>query len=71
MLGALIGTAAAYLAALAWFRHSRLTGLVGIFTHTPGWNLAVILVGLPLLAAVGGWLLAGREPPMIARQPDQ
>jgi hypothetical protein len=29
----------------------------------------VIVVGLPVLAAVGGWLLAGREPPAIARQP--
>ncbi len=71
LLGALIGTAAAYLAALAWFRHSRLTGLAGVFTHTPVRNLAVILVGLPVVAAVGGWLFAGREPPMIARRPDE
>lgn len=28
-----------------------------------------VLVGLPLIAAVGGWLLAGREPEVIARQP--
>jgi hypothetical protein len=28
-----------------------------------------VLVGLPLLAAIGGWLLAGREPPTITRQP--
>jgi hypothetical protein len=26
-------------------------------------------VGLPLAATTGGWLLAGREPPAIARQP--
>jgi ABC-type lipoprotein export system ATPase subunit len=24
---------------------------------------------LPLIAAIAGWLLAGREPPLIARQP--
>ncbi len=29
----------------------------------------MILVGLPVLAAAGGWLLAGREPRGIARQP--
>jgi len=29
----------------------------------------ILLVGLPLIAAAGGWLLAGREPEAIARQP--
>jgi hypothetical protein len=29
----------------------------------------VIIVGLPVAAIVGGWLLAGREPPAVARQP--
>jgi len=29
----------------------------------------VLLLGLPLLAAVAGWLLAGRQPPVLARQP--
>jgi len=29
----------------------------------------VIVAALPLIAAAGGWLLAGREPPAIARQP--
>jgi hypothetical protein len=32
-------------------------------------DILILLIGLPLLAAVGGWLLAGREPPAIARQP--
>jgi len=32
-------------------------------------DLVVIVVGLPLAATIGGWLLAGREPPTIARQP--
>jgi len=32
-------------------------------------DLLLILVGLPLIAAVGGWLLAGRPPPAISRQP--
>jgi putative ABC transport system permease protein len=32
-------------------------------------DLLVLLVGLPLVAAAGGWLLAGREPEVISRQP--
>jgi ABC-type Fe3+ transport system permease subunit len=33
-----------------------------------GW-LAVLVVGVPLVALAVGWLLAGREPRAIARQP--
>jgi hypothetical protein len=29
----------------------------------------MLIVGLPLLALAAAWLLAGREPPAIARQP--
>ena len=32
-------------------------------------DVLILLVGLPLVAAAGGWLLAGREPEVIARQP--
>jgi hypothetical protein len=32
-------------------------------------SLVWILVGMPLIAGVVSWLLAGREPPAIARQP--
>jgi hypothetical protein len=32
-------------------------------------NLLVILVGMPLAATALGWLLAGRDPAGIARQP--
>jgi len=64
LLGALLGTAAAYAALLVWYR-SDLSPL-----HRVPWvNLMIILACLPTLAAVGGWLLAGREPPTIARQP--
>jgi putative ABC transport system permease protein len=35
----------------------------------PVTNLLLILVGMPLLAVVAGWLLAGREPAVIGRQP--
>jgi hypothetical protein len=35
----------------------------------PALDLLLILAGLPLAAAIGGWLLAGRQPPAISRQP--
>ncbi len=64
LLGALTGTAIAYLTAISWFRHAS------VITRTaPVPELAAILVGLPLAAAIGGWLFAGRQPSAIARQP--
>ena len=64
LLGALLGTAGAYAALLVWHR-SNLQPL----THVPVVNLVIIVVALPLIATAAGWLLAGREPPGIARQP--
>jgi hypothetical protein len=32
-------------------------------------DVLILLAGLPLVAGAGGWLLAGREPAAIARQP--
>jgi len=64
LLGALLGTAGAYLALIAWY-HNDLHPMRQI----PVLNLITILVGLPLLASACGWLLAGREPQSIARQP--
>jgi len=32
-------------------------------------SLSIILIGLPLAATTAGWLLAGHQPPAIARQP--
>ena len=64
LLGAVLGTAGAYLALAAWHR-SDLADLA----HPPVVNLVAIVIGLPLLAVVGGWLLAGREPSAIARRP--
>jgi putative ABC transport system permease protein len=64
LCGAIIGTACAYLALLAWYHRE-----VNWLAHPPVLNLAAILVGLPIVAYLGGWLLAGREPRMLARQP--
>lgn len=65
LLGALLGTAGAYVALLVWYR----SDLSPLHHRIPAVNLVVIMVGLPVLAAAGGWLLAGREPPTMARQP--
>ena len=64
LLGAILGTAGAYAALLVWYRHN-----LSPLGQVPVANLVLILTGLPLLAAAGGWLLAGREPPAMARQP--
>ena len=61
LLGAVLGTAGAYAALTA--SHA------GGVSLALGANLAVMAIGTPLLAAAGGWLLAGREPTGIARQP--
>jgi putative ABC transport system permease protein len=65
LLGAVLGTAVAYAAATAYYRSS----LSRTVSHVPVADLIAILVGLPLVAALGGWLLAGREPRAIARKP--
>lgn len=64
LLGALLGTAGAYLGLGA--AHVR---DLDSLSPVPFLHLLIILVGLPLLATVAGWVLAGREPPWLARQP--
>jgi putative ABC transport system permease protein len=68
LAGAVIGTAAAYIGSIAYSWDNRLDGL-GSLRNIPATNLLLILVGMPLAATVIGWLLAGREPAAIARQP--
>ena len=65
LLGAILGMAGAVIAVLAWV-HSSLSAMFG---DVPLPDVLILLVGLPLAAAAGCWLLAGREPPLIARQP--
>jgi putative ABC transport system permease protein len=63
LLGALIGSAGAYLALAAGHR-SDLSAL----RHVPLLYLAITVLGVPAAAALTGWILAGRKPPSIARQ---
>lgn len=63
-LGVLLGTLGAYtvLAAGPFIDASRLA-------RAPLANLAIIVLGTPVIAAAAGWLLAGREPGQISEPP--
>jgi putative ABC transport system permease protein len=64
LLGVLLGAAGAYLALLAGYNDD-----LGALGRVPVAHLALTVIGLPLTAAAVGWLLAGREPSTLARQP--
>jgi len=66
LLAALVGTVAAYLAVVASSWSELLAGHMSLL---PWLDLAAVLIGLPVVSAAGGWLLAGREPRAIAHQP--
>jgi putative ABC transport system permease protein len=68
LTGAVLGTVMAYAAALGFSWDNQLDGLSGL-SSVPTGNLLIILIGMPLLAAAGGWLLAGREPRSVSHQP--
>ena len=64
LLGATLGSAAAFAAVIAWA-----PGSIGAtLTLVPWDDVLLILAGLPVAAAVAGWLLAGRQPRVISRQ---
>jgi len=65
LLGAILGMAGAVIAGMAWTR----SGLMATAGGVPPSDILILLIGLPLVAAIGGWLFAGREPPAVARQP--
>jgi putative ABC transport system permease protein len=62
LLGALLGVAGAYLALAATYYDD-----LGYLSDVPVLYLAFAVIGVPLAAAAAGWLVAGREPPAIAR----
>jgi putative ABC transport system permease protein len=62
LLGALLGVVGAYAVLLATYQDD-----IGYLSDVPLLHLAILVVGVPLTAAAAGWLLAGREPPAIAR----
>jgi putative ABC transport system permease protein len=64
LLGAVLGTAGAYAALGAGYADD-----LAALRPLPVANLLTIAVGLPIVAAAAAWLLAGREPPSVARSP--
>ena len=68
--GAVLGTVGGYVGTAGWFRTNSLNGgLTAIFTTVPVTNLLIILIGMPLVAAIGGWIFAGRQPRDLGHQP--
>jgi len=65
LLGAALGAVAACLAAFA-FAHSSLTLT---FSSVPWSDVGLLVIGMPLIAAAAGWLLGGRAPSAVSRQP--
>jgi putative ABC transport system permease protein len=62
LLGALLGVAGAYVVVVATYLDD-----LGYLSRIPVLYLALVVVGIPWAAIAAGWLLAGREPPAIAR----
>ena len=62
LLGELLGVAGAYVVLLATYYDD-----LGYLSDVPFRFLALVVFGVPLGAAAAGWLVAGREPPAIAR----
>jgi putative ABC transport system permease protein len=68
--GAVLGTVGGYVGTAGWFRANEFNGGLGaLFTTVPVTNLLIILVGMPLVAAIGGWVFAGRQPRDLGHQP--
>jgi putative ABC transport system permease protein len=63
LLGAILGVAGAYVVMLALYHDD-----LGYLSDVPVFYLALAVIGVPLAAAAAGWLVAGREPPAIARR---
>jgi putative ABC transport system permease protein len=57
LLGVILGTFGAYVALASGY-----AGHLSRLQNVPVTHLVVSLVGIPVIAAVGGWLLAAREP---------
>jgi putative ABC transport system permease protein len=69
LVGAVLGTFAGYVGVIGWLRGNTVRGGFSALGNVPVANMLVLLLGLPVAAAVIGWLLAGREPQVISRQP--
>jgi putative ABC transport system permease protein len=64
-LGAALGAAGGCLAVLVW-AHADLTTTFG---NMPWGDIGLLVVGMPLIGAAAAWLLSGRQPSAVSRQP--
>jgi putative ABC transport system permease protein len=62
LLAGLLGVAGAYVVLTATYHDD-----LGYLSDVPVLHLALAAVGVPLAATAAGWLLAGRQPPALAR----
>ncbi|MGC1418809.1 MAG: FtsX-like permease family protein [Acidimicrobiales bacterium] len=67
LVGAVVGTASAYVAMLGFSRTDALDGISSL-ASVPVLNLLTILVAMPLVATMVGWLAAWREPKGLSGQ---
>ena len=63
LLGAMLGIGGAYIVLVASYRTT-----LDVLVPLPVPQLAALAIGLPLVACLTGWLLAGREPAAFARR---
>ena len=63
LLGALLGSGAAYLALAAAHRSN-----ISALTRVPVLDLTITIAVIPAAATLAGWVLAGRKPSAVARQ---
>jgi putative ABC transport system permease protein len=64
LLSSTMGTVVAYVGIVCYFQDA----LSAQMHNVPVTDLLLIVVGIPVAAAVGGWVFAGREPRSIGRQ---
>jgi putative ABC transport system permease protein len=68
-VGAVLGIVTAYLLVGAFLANNFSDNLSELTNNLPLRPLGVIVLGLPLVAAVGGWLFAARDPGGLGRRP--
>ena len=64
-LGAALGAVGGCLAVLVW-SHADLTTTFG---NVPWSDIGLLVIGMPLIGAAAAWLLGGRQPSAVSRQP--
>jgi putative ABC transport system permease protein len=67
-LGAFLGTLGGYIGMIGWLRSNSLNGGVAALGNIPVADLLLIVLGMPVFAAIVGWIFAGREPPVMVHQ---